>query len=163
MDEEQEFYLHAIFNNKTRKLTCFTFDLDSFPESIRKNMLIRTYSFKDLDIPDENINLTRFRWEGDYDDGELVDIVKENRSVVSERDIDNKYRALFFKKYPLEDIIFEIVLNLNMQTDNGKKMKTFLEKVLARRAKDKEFFKNSSLHIWEEEGFLVDKQKEAFE
>ena len=159
---DEEFYLYSLFNTQTRQFVCFTFDIDSFPPAIRNNMLIKKHSFKELGINDEEINIQRFRWIGDYDSGRLADIVLEKKAVVTEQEIDEKYDALFFDKYDLKNILYELVLNCDMKTENGKKMQTHLEKILKKKKDDIEFFKNSDLHIWETREDVKKRKKDAF-
>jgi len=159
---DEEFYLYSLFNTQTRQFVCFTFDIDSFPLAIRNNMLIKKHSFKELGINDEEINIQRFRWIGDYDTGRLADIVLEKKAVVTEQEIDEKYDALFFDKYDLKTVLYELVLNADMKTENGKKMQTHLEKILKKKKDDIEFFKNSDLHIWETREDVKKRKKDAF-
>jgi hypothetical protein len=146
---EEEFILYSLFNTQTRQFVCFTFDIESFPPAIRNTMLIKKHSFKELGINDEEINIQRFRWIGDYDSGRLADIVLEKKAVVTESEIDEKYDALFFDKYDLKTILYELVLNADMKSENGKKMQIHLQKIINKKISDIEFFKNSPLHIWE--------------
>lgn len=157
--------LYALFNSTSRKLTTFTFDISVFPENILKNLLIKSYSFLDLGITDGKINLNRFRWEGDYDSGKLVDIVTEKKAVVTEKEVDTKYSSIFFGKYnyDLDFILFEIILNTDMKTENGKAMKTFLETLLDKKQKDIDFYKNSDLHIFETRAEGKSRQQQAFQ
>lgn len=154
--------IYALFNKKTRQLTCFTFDLSSFPHILLDSMLIREYTFSELGINDNEINLTRFKWIGDYDTGRLVDIVTEKKAVVTEREIDEKYSTMFWSKYSLQEVVFELLLNSTMSSETGKAMQAFLEKVQNKKHKDKEFFKSSPIHIWETDETIKQRQKDAF-
>lgn len=158
----EEFKLYSLFNTQTRQFVCFTFDVDSFPPVIRNTMLIKEHSFKELGINDEEINIQRFRWVGDYDTGRLVDIVLEKKAVVTEQEIDEKYDALFFDKYSVKTILYELVLNSDMKTEEGKKMQNHLNKILKKKNSDIEYFKNSDLHIWETREDAKKRKKDAF-
>lgn len=157
-----DYSLYILFNSKTRQLTSFTFDISNFPKSILDNMLIKEYKFSSLGLNDENINLNRFKWIGDYDSGKLVDIVLEQKSIVTETELNEKYRSIFNAKYSTETILYELILNADMKTESGKSMQTFLNKVLKRKSDDKEYFKNSNLHIWETESDRSKRQQDAF-
>lgn len=159
---ENKFTLYALFNKRTRQLTSFTFDINVFPQSLQDSMLIRSYTFEELGITDENINLNRFKWMGDYDDGKLVDIVKEKKAIVTEKEIDEKYNGLFFKKYKFEDVFYELIVNSDMKTENGKNIQKFLIKLLEKKRNDIEYYKRSDLHIWETIDEVKDRQKDAF-
>lgn len=154
--------IFALFNKTTRQLSCFTFDLSGFPSTILDNMLVREYTFEELGITDNEINLTRFKWIGDYDSGRLVDIVAEKKAVVTEREIDEKYSTMFWARYSVQDVIFELLMNASMSREIGKDMQQFLGKILDKKDKDKEFFKNSPLHIWETDNIIKQRQKDAF-
>lgn len=158
----EEFKLYVLFNSKTRKVTSFTFDISSFPKTILDNMLIKEYNFKDLGITDNHLNLNRFKWIGDYDSGRIVDVFLEKKSIVSENEINEKYHKIFFSKYKLEDILFSLIINTEMKDQYGKDMQEFLIKVLDKKKRDVEFFKNSPLHIWETDDDVVKQQAEAF-
>ena len=157
-----EFKLYSLFNTRTRQFVCFTFDVESFPEVVRNTMLIKEHSFKELGINDEEINITRFRWIGDYDTGKLVDIVLEKKAIVTESEINEKYDAMFFEKFELKNIVYELVLNADMKTDEGKRMQTYLSKLLKKKSDDIEFFKNSDLHIWETDEDAKKRTEDAF-
>ena len=157
-----EFKLYSIFNIQTRQFVCFTFDIDSFPEAIRKTMLIKEHSFKELGINDEEINIQRFRWIGDYDSGRLADIVLEKKAIVTEKEIDEKYDSIFLNKYDLKTMLYELILNADMKTEKGKQIQQHLVKVLKKKSDDIEFFKNSDLHIWETNADVEKRKKDAF-
>ena len=154
--------LYILFNSKTRQLSCFTFDITLFPEQILSNMLIKSYTFKQLGINDDTINLNRFKWIGDYDSGSLVDIVKEKKAIVTEREIVDKYHNMINSQYSLEFILHQLILNADMKTEQGVQMQIFVDKVLKKKNSDIEYFKNSPLHIWETESDNVYRREDAF-
>lgn len=162
MNDDFEYKIYALFNNKTRQLTCFATDVDQFPESLRKNLLIKEFKLKDLGFSGDEINLARFKWEGDYDTGRLIDIVTEKKAVVSETEVNAKFFDMFWSRYNIYDVIQELILNQDMKTESGKSMKTFLEKVLQKKKTDVEFYKSSPLHIWESEETIKNRGKNAF-
>jgi hypothetical protein len=161
---ENNFFLYALFNLSTRKFTTFTFDVSMFPETLLQKMLIKKYSFSELGLTDNKINLNRFKWEGDYDSGRLIDIVTEKKSIVSEREVDVKYSSIFFGKYnnDLNTILYEIILNLDMKTENGKEMQNFLKTLLEKKKQDIEYYKSSNLHIFESNEDVIKRQRDAF-
>lgn len=162
LQEMSEYKLYVLFNAKTRQLTSFTFDIDVFPEQIRKNFLIREYSFKELGIEDEQINLSRFKWIGDFDTGRLVDIVLEKKAIVTEKELDEKYDSLFFAKYSAQEALFTLIMGAEMKTEEGQAMQRFLTKLMARKAADVEYFKNSPIHIWETREDEIARVHDAF-
>jgi hypothetical protein len=135
-----------------------------FPETLLQKMLIKKYSFSELGLTDNKINLNRFKWEGDYDSGRLIDIVTEKKSIVSEREVDVKYSSIFFGKYnnDLNTILYEIILNLDMKTENGKEMQNFLKTLLEKKKQDIEYYKSSNLHIFESNEDVIKRQRDAF-
>lgn len=156
------FKLYAFFNKQSKAFVCFAFDISMFPYAVRKNLLIKEFSFKELGIPDEEINITRYRWIGDYDNGRLSDIVLEKKAVVTESEINEKYDSMFFNKFDLKTVFYELVLNADMKTEKGKSIQTYLSKILKKKESDIEFFKNSDLHIWETDEDLKKHSKDAF-
>lgn len=158
----EDYKLYAFFNKKTRAFICFTFDITMFPENVKQNLLIKEFSFKELGIPDEEINITRYRWIGDYDTGRLADIVLEKKAVVTEKEINEKYDGLFFNKFDFKTLFYELVLNADMKTEKGKYMQSYLSKLLEKKESDIDFFKNSDLHIWETDESLKKQSKDAF-
>ena len=157
-----DYTLYAFFNKKTKAFICFTFDVTMFPETVKANFLMKEFTFKDLDIPDEEINMARYRWIGDYDNGRLADIILEKKSVVTEREITEKYDAMLFDKFDIKDILYELFINSDMKTTKGKQIQERLQKILKKKENDIEFFKNSELHIWETDEDLKKHSKDAF-
>lgn len=157
-----DYKLYAFFNKKTRAFICFTFDITMFPDNVKENFLIKEFSFKDLGILDEEINITRYRWIGDYDNGRLADIVLEKKAVVSEREINEKYDAMLFDKFDIKDILYELILNADMKTSKGKQLQERLQKILKKKESDIEFFKNSEIHIWETQSDVETQLQNAF-
>jgi len=157
-----DYTLYAFFNKKSRAFICFTFDVTMFPDNVKENFLIKEFSFKELDIPDEEINMARYRWIGDYDTGRLADIILEKKAVVTEREINEKYDAMLFDKFNIKDILYELILNSEMKTEKGKQLQERLQKILKKKESDIEFFKNSELHIWETQSDLKNQLQNAF-
>jgi len=157
-----DYTLYAFFNKKTKAFICFTFDVTMFPETVKANFLMKEFSFKELGISDEEINMARYRWIGDYDNGHLADIILEKKSVVTEREITEKYDAMLFDKFNIKDILYELILNSEMKTEKGKQIQERLQKILKKKENDIEFFKNSELHIWETDEDLKKHSKDAF-
>lgn len=157
-----EYKLYVLFNKLTKQVVSFTFDLSVFPEAVINNFLIKEISFEELGIKDNTINISRFKWIGDYETGRVVDVFDENLTIVSEKDVENKYKSLFYKKYNFDEILFELILNCDMTTQKGKSIKSFLQKTLDRKEKEKDFYKNSKSHIWETAEQIEERQKKAF-
>lgn len=157
-----EFKLYILFNKTNKQVVSFTFDLSVFPPQVIDNFLVKEMSFDELGIKDNTINISRFRWIGDYETGRVVDIFDENLTIVSEKEVDNKYKGIFYKKYTLDEILFELILNSDMKTEKGRNIQEFLEKTLSKREKEKNFYKNSKSHIWENKDQIEERQKKAF-
>ena len=154
--------LYALFNSKTCQFTSFTFDISAFPETIIKTLLFKEFTFAELGLTDEKINLNRFKWIGDYDTGKLIDMVKDKKTVVTEQEIREKYNHTFFNKFKFEDVFYELILNSDMKTENGKAIQSFLIKMLERKRDDIQFYRNSDLHIWETDDDIKKRQSNAF-
>lgn len=157
-----DYKLYILFNKSNKQLVSFTFDISVFPQTVINNFLIKEIPFEHLNIKDNNINLARFKWIGDYDSGRIVDVFDENITVVSEKDVDKKYKNLFYKKFNIDEILIELILNCDMKTDKGKKIQIFSKKVLEKKEKEKNFYKNSKNHVWESIEQIEQRQKKAF-
>jgi hypothetical protein len=137
-------------------------DISAFPESLRSTLLLKEFTLKELGFDGDEINLTRFKWSGDYDTGKLIDIVSENKSIVTEKDIDEKYHSMFWSRYDLTTVLYTLILNTPMKYANGITIQNFLEKILKRKEDDKKFFSESPLHIWESIEETKKREKDAF-
>jgi hypothetical protein len=160
--EDEDYKIYCLFNSKSNQFTCFVTSIDQFPEQIRKNLLIKEYKLKDLGIPDNMINLARFKWIGDYETGRLVDIVTEKKAIVTEKEINEKLNQKFWTTYEFYDVIHELIMNIKMTTDKGIEIQNFLSKLLTKRTDDINFYKNSDLHIWESISETIKREKDSF-
>lgn len=158
----EDYKIHGLFNSTTKQFVAWLTDLTPFPNSILKNMLIKTINLKDLGIEDNSIDLVRFKWIGDYDTGRLADTIGEKLTIVTEKEINQKYNKFFFEKYKIEDILYQLVLNSQMSTEKGIEMQNFLKKALQRKENEVNFYTNSQFHIYETEEETIKKEQDAF-
>ncbi len=147
--------IYILFNKKTQKLISYTTDISLIPKDI---FLIKEILLSDYDIKDNEFNLARYRWEGDFDSGKIVDFVSERKAIVSEEDVDRKYYELFFRKYSLETVLLELVRSM----DSSHPMSGFLRALDAKKRKEIEFFQSSPNHIYETRANIQQRLKEAF-
>lgn len=144
--------------NKEGKFISFTDQLMLPNEKLKLKIIDLT----ELGIEDNIFNVARFRWEGDYDNGKLIDLFAEKKVVVLERDIDAKYYGLFYRKYTLDAVIEEILLQmskLGVKSD----IVDFFSKLIEKREKEKEFFRNSEHHIFESDEDINKRTRLIFE
>jgi hypothetical protein len=138
--------IYIYFNNIT-KLPAFLSEI-----KINSPLAFKEICLEDLEITDGEFNLARYKWEGDFDSGKLVDLFKEKRTLVTEEEIDGKYYAMFFRKYSLEKTLFNIIQTLYKPASEfpeGTSMYKFLEKLLDKKDKEIEFYKTSENHRFE--------------
>jgi uncharacterized LabA/DUF88 family protein len=159
---EEDYKIYILFNKVSKQMTAFMTDVSQIPEQIRKSLLIKEFKLKDLGFDDDEINLTRFKWEGDYDTGRLIDIVKEKKAIVTEKETNERFHDMFWKRYNIYEVLQELIINTPMITEKGQNMQDFLKKVLQKKEADVKFYQNSPLHIWESEEETVKRQKDAF-
>lgn len=135
--------IYLYFNTITRKLVFITDDPDP----------IKSAGFslvKEIEIEGDEFNLARFRWDGTYDDGRLVDLFTEKTAIVTEDEIDKKYYGLFFRKYSLDQVLFNLIncVQFLPETD-GYEMQKFLAALLSKKNLEIEKYKTSPNHIYE--------------
>lgn len=136
--------------------------LDNIPID---NFLVKEIALDSLGIKDGVFNLARYRWEGDFETGSLVDLFTENKSVVVVEDVEEKYKQLFFRKYPLDQCIFEILKYMKSKemgiTDFP--MLKFYEALQTKKQKEIEFYSGSKNHIVETAEDIENRIDRAFD
>jgi len=147
--------IYALFNKSSRAFSAWITDISGIPENVRANMLLKEVILEEHGIIDGMFNPDRFQWHGDYDTGKFVDLLGENKAIVTEEEVNNKYDSIFFRKYDVKNILYQLIENATMQTQEGKDMQTFLSKMLTRKNNDIEYYKTSGLHIYE----IIEDQK----
>lgn len=135
--------IYLLFNKNNHSLVSATDNITNFP---RNTFLVKEIDTDTLEPGMKTFNLARYRWEGDYETGKLVDLFAEKKSVVLEQEIDEKYYNLFFRKYNLEHVLFRLIQDcLSPEFEERR----FLMKLLEKKQKEIEFYKGSENHIYE--------------
>jgi hypothetical protein len=151
-----------IYFNKISKLPAF-FSLEKIKTD---NLLVREIDVEaDLGITEGVINLARYKWEGDYDSGTLVDLFEQKKAIVTEKEIDEKYNAIFYRKYPFDAVISNLISALyTPKTDAPDilEMAKFHEALLNKKKKEIEFYKSSVNHIFETREYQEEREKNTF-
>lgn len=149
--------IYIVFNSNTRKPV---FIVDSL-EAIQNTGFTL---IKEVEIEGKELNLARFKWDGDYDTGKFVDLFKEKRAVVTEQEIDNKYYGMFFRKYSFEEALFNIIeySNFGKWRNPGNDMQEFLYKLFDKKKKEIEMYKGSPNHIYETKADQENRLEESF-
>jgi hypothetical protein len=142
--------MYAIFNKTTFLPIGFTDDISQFP----KDALTR-----ELDLGNEDFNLARYRWEGDYQTGRLVDLFQEKKSIVTEKEMDDKFNAVVFRKYTMEDILFALLDDDDTQL---KEMRVFFNRLKKKKLADIAMYKSSEYHIYETLDTQRKREEESF-
>jgi hypothetical protein len=161
--KETRTLIYALFNKKNREFSAWSNDISQFPEKVRETMLYKEIDLEEYGVTDAMFNPERYRWIGDYDSGKFTDLLASNKAVVTEKEVNEKYDSLFFRKYSVKDVLYQLILNLSMNTEEGKKMQDFLKTLLNRKEKDVEYYKTSGVHIYETVEDQRERQKNAFQ
>lgn len=141
----------AIFNKKNKKLVAFLSD------DQKENFPVEAFYHKEFDVKDNN--LERYKLIGDYDDCQLIDLFENKKAVVTEQEVDQTYRELFFRKYKPEQILFALLDDDELLVEIRKFRKTIVHK----RQSAIDFYKNSSYHIYETTEQQINREKQIFE
>jgi hypothetical protein len=112
-------------------------DLQRFPT---EHFWIKTF-----EVDDQTINLARWRYDGDYESGQLIDLISTKKAVVSEEAVDQKYREIFFRKYDLETLLFSL-----LDDDQAlQEIRDFRSKLLTKKQKEIDMYRTSDYYIYE--------------
>jgi hypothetical protein len=154
--------VYLLFNKKNQQFMSYCESLDNIPID---NFLVKEISLESLGIKDGVFNLARYRWEGDFETGSLVDLFAENKSVVILDDVDKKYNQLFFRKYPLEQCVFEILKYLKTKEIGiyDFPMLKFFVALEDKKQKEIDFYKESKNHILETSNDISKRIDRSFE
>lgn len=155
--------IYAMFNKKNREFTAWITDITGFPDAVRTNMLLREVILEDYGITDAMFNPERYQWHGDYDTGRFVDLLAENKAIVTETEVNEKYDGLFFKKYEIKDVLYHLIQNTTMTTPAGIEMQSYLNTLLTRKKNDVDYYLTSGIHIYQTEEEEKKRQQLAFQ
>lgn len=157
--------VYLLFNKYTKKFISFLSDIDLLPKD---NFLIKEYSLEDLHITGENFNLARFRWEGDWDQGQLIDMFAEKKAIVTEEEVDLKYNGILFRKYRLEKLLFLILDKLSKlpedasDSDDWKTLSSFFQRLMQKKNLEIKYFKESDNHFFDSKEQMDKDLKDSF-
>ena len=153
-------FVYLYFNDETRLPAFFSGKKIEASTSIYKEIDLE----KDLGITDGNFNLARYRWDGDFDTGNLVDLFEQKRAIVTEEEINKKYNGLFFRKYSIENVLFSLIkeVGVNSRDTELEKMYKFLIMSDRRKANEIFFYKDSPNHIYESDEFRSIREASSF-
>jgi hypothetical protein len=132
----------AIFNNN-KKFISYSEDLSLNPnlKTFTQNILMR-------EIPLDKEDLTIWRWEGDYDNGEMV-LINDISYPTKKSDLDYSLYEKIYEKYPidLQNVIIIKQLKLlcdnvsnNIITNDFKEMSDLLLKAVENYEYDNKFY-----------------------
>lgn len=141
---------YILFNPKTKEFVSYT----NSSIKDKTNLLV-----KEISTDEEDINVARWRVDGNADNFKLVDLWEEKKAVVTEDDINKKYYNLLFRKYKIDEIIFAWLAG---DDDKMQDIHFFAEKLHEKKKDEIAFFKNSKNHIFEDNKFQEDRQNKIF-
>ena len=140
--------MYILFNKTTRLPVAFTDDISIFPQ----DSLVR-----EIDVG-ESFNLARYRWEGTYEDGRLMDLFEENMTIVTEEEVENRFFKTLFSKYSGTDIICAILDDRG----NFDEIKKYFNELKKEKLAEIEMYQNSSEYIYETREQQRSRAKQSF-
>lgn len=150
---------YIIFNPSNKLPIFFTIDQNL----VKDCPLVKTIDATSLGITDNNFNLNRYKWIGDYDTGYIQDTFLDNRTIVTEEEIDGNYRDILLRKYPLDKILCSIINNMSFTDDQEfNSIKSFIHNLTTKKKKDIEFYTNSQYHKFETWDDIINREQELF-
>jgi len=147
--------IYGLFNSKNKQFVGFVAD----PTNLPPNSLL-----KEFNIEEEQFNLARYTWKGDYDNGELIDLNK-GVSQVNEHLIETKNAEIFWRKTDKTQLIFDILTFI----ENGTVSETLKDtinlknKIVQKQKSELEYFMKSPIHEFRSKADIVRDTKQAFE
>lgn len=144
--------VYLLFNKYTKKFISFLTDVDLLP---KENFLIKEYTLEELGITGGSFNLARFRWEGDWETGHLIDMFAEKKAIVTEEEVDLKYNGILFRKYNLEKLLFLILDKLtklpedSADSEDWKTFSLFFKRLMQKKNWEIKYFKESENHFFD--------------
>lgn len=154
--------IYALFNRDSKEFATWLTDIQSFPESILKTLLLKEIVLEEYGIFDGQFDPSRYRWVGDYDLGRFQDVLVDNVAVVTEKQLIQKYAEIFLRKYTLNSI-WDVVRDATMTTEQGIEMQNFVKTLLTRMDNDIEFYKTSGVHDYITTVKFQEKLEKAFD
>lgn len=147
--------IYGLFNSKNGQFVGFVTN----PTNLPPNSLI-----KEFDVDDEQFNLARYTWKGDYYHGELVDLNK-GVAQVNEYLIETKNAEIFWRKTDKTQLIFDILtfIETGITSETLKKTIDLKNKIVEKQKVETEHFKNSPIHNYRSKEDIVNETKKAFE
>jgi hypothetical protein len=74
---------------------------DNIPEHLEKGILKK-------EIPDDKSDLTKWRWDGSYDDGQMVSL-EEKPYMVTEKELQDSLFKNIYDEYPIDVQIVNLI------------------------------------------------------
>lgn len=127
--------IYVIFNKITHEPIGYTDDISGYPPLTLWKM---------FNVEGNEFNIERYKYLGKYTDGDLVDLIKAKKSVVYEKDVDEKYENMFYRKYSDRDILmalFEDDAELEL-------MRHFRGKIKDKKANEMNMYKTNDSYIF---------------
>jgi len=77
---------------------------DDIPEHINSTILKK-------EIPEDKRDLTKWRWDGDYDTGNMVSLI-EKPYVITEKELQESLFKTIYEKYPIDLQLLNVIKQL---------------------------------------------------
>lgn len=138
--------LYALFNPINKSFVGWSLS----PQIVNSNLLIKEIR------SEQPINMQSVTWIGDYDTGRMVDLVVEQKSIVTESSLTEQKYSVLFRSYPpiaiLESVVQQIAALAHIHqvplTPDMAKITELLNKLNAKFVKDVAFYSTSPDHIF---------------
>ena len=162
--------IYVIFNKKTRLPVFLTDDLVVVQTMESVGNPIKCIDTTTLGLKDEVFNVSRWKWEGDFETGQMVDAFRKNEFHVTEEEIDGKYRELLLRKYPIDKMLTLIIQAfppksyspLSSAEEEFLALKIFVDSLELKKRKEIEFYQDSPVHKFETWDDIKKREEEVY-
>lgn len=148
--------IYGLFNKTNKSFIGFLTNID--------NINPETFLIKSFTLDDNEFNLARYTWEGDYDNGKIVDL-NLGKPQITEYLTETKNAERFWREVDKTVLIFDILtfIETGEVTDSLKKVIERKNKILSLIEKEKNYFQNSPHHEYRTKEDVIAQTKQAFE
>lgn len=148
--------IYGLFNKTNKSFIGFLANID--------NLNPELFLIKRFTLDDNDFNLARYTWEGDYDNGKIVDL-NLGKPQITEYLTETKNAERFWREVDKTVLIFDILtfIETGQIADTLKEVIKRKNKILEMIAKEKNFFQNSPNHAYRTKEEVIAETKHAFE
>jgi hypothetical protein len=127
--------VYVVFNRITLEPILYTDDVSGLPPSTL---------WKPFEIEGDEFNIERYKYIGWYEDGDLIDLIKAKKSIVYEKDVDEKYENMFYRKYSDRNVLMAL-----LEDDAELElMRNFRAKIRNKKSKEIDMYRTEDSYIF---------------